>query len=108
MQSYLKPYSDFVYFNYTIDEILAVSGKDDPAMESKRNKVREMIEKKFGYYRKRSDDMTCEGDMEYTCDFGIWRMFPNKTLGGTAQPFGQKKFTKLRAAQTFACDKGSR
>ena len=71
-----------------------------------REKVKKLIFTKFGYYQKRSDDMTCEGDQEYSCQYGTWRKFVNKTLGGTAQPFGQKKFTKLRSAQLFACDKG--
>ena len=51
--------------------------------------------------------MTCVGDHEYNCDYGVWRKYVNKTLGGNAQPFGTKKFTQLKSAQTFACDKGT-
>ena len=93
------------FFKYSVKEILNVAVEDDPKMEEKRKEVRSQMEKKFGYYERRSDDMTCEGEQNYSCRFGNWRMFVNKTLGGTAQPFGQKKFTKLKSAQQFACDK---
>ena len=93
------------FFKYSVKEILNVAVEDDPKMEAKRKEVRAQMEKKFGYYERRSDDMTCEGEQNYACRFGNWRMFVNKTLGGTAQPFGQKKFTKLKSAQQFACDK---
>ena len=93
------------FFKYSVKEILNVAVEDDPKMEAKRKEVRSQMEKKFGYYERRSDDMTCEGEQNYACRFGNWRMFVNKTLGGTAQPFGQKKFTKLKSAQQFACDK---
>lgn len=105
-QLYINYYPDFVFYNYSIDEIHKASRPVEHAgFPTLREKVRKLMYTKFGYYQKRSDDMTCVGDHEYNCDYGVWRMYVNKTLGGNAQPFGTKKFTQLKSAQTFACDK---
>ena len=54
-------YRDMAFFKYSVQEILAVAGEDDPKMKEKREEVRSQMEKKFGYYERRSDDLTFEG-----------------------------------------------
>jgi hypothetical protein len=61
--------------------------------------------RKYEYTRKRNDDTTCREDWNYSCEFGSWKKFERKSLGGIAQPYGQKKFRTLAAAQKYACDK---
>jgi len=45
------------------------------------------------------------GDHQFNCEFGSWKKLENKTLGGAAQPYGDKRFLSLVEAQKFACDK---
>ena len=49
--------------------------------------------------------MTCDGEYSFNCKFGIWRRMVNKTLGGVAPEYGDKKFQTLLDAQKYACDK---
>ena len=55
-------FSDFVFYNYSIEEFLEVARtEDDPTIVRDREMVRKMFEVKYAYYQKRSDDMTCVG-----------------------------------------------
>lgn len=65
-QSYVKIliFSDFVFYNYSIDEVLDVAGEDTREFkiaEKTYPAVQELLYKKYGYYTLRSDDTTCKG-----------------------------------------------
>ena len=66
-----RKFSDFVFYNYSIDEALAVANKTfDPEMEKLRLDVRIDLRKKFMPLERMSNEETCEPTVpDYAYDY---------------------------------------
>ena len=96
-----------MFYNYSIEEIYnQASGVDDQNILQIRKKVKSEMYERYSFDRKRSDDLTCQENSTYFCNFGSWRKYDRKSLGGIPQPYGARKFKTLNMAQKYACDKG--
>ena len=68
---YNKLISDFVFYNYTIDDALAIANKtDDPKWNENRKLVFIDLKKKFLPIERNSNEETCEPNVpDYVYDY---------------------------------------
>lgn len=70
-QIYRNYYSDFVFYNYTIDDALKIANKtSDPKMDEKRKLVHIDLKRKFLPVERNSNEETCEPNVpDYAYDY---------------------------------------
>ena len=72
-----------VFFNYSIDEILAVSVSDSPELVDIRKDIKNQMEAKYKSCIKLSEERKCAEDRINDCSKMTWKKFENIEISGT-------------------------
>ena len=72
-----------VFFNYSIDEILAVSVSDSPKLLDIRKDIKNQMETKHKSCIELSEERKCAEDRINDCSKIIWKKFENIEISGT-------------------------
>ena len=72
-----------VFFNYSIDEILAVSISDSPELVDIRKDIKNQMETKYKSCIELSEERKCAEDRINDCGKIIWKKFENIEISGT-------------------------